>query len=92
MCLISNVSQHLLWWCWEGGDELADNGLHFRVVFIEMFGQGAHEDDDALAYGVLARRAGGARQELLKHRQQHTHIVLANRMQQNASIFFNLWK
>lgn len=44
-----------------------------------MFGQGSHEDDYALAHRVVGGVLRGVLQELFKHGQQRTHVVLVRK-------------
>ena len=41
-----------------------------------MASQVAHQNDDALAHGVVAGGVGGGGQEVLKHRQQQVDVLL----------------
>lgn len=64
----------------EGGDEFGHDRFHLGVVFVQMFGQRAHEDDHTLANRVIAGVLRGVLQELLKHGQQRAHVVLVTKL------------
>lgn len=75
----TKIAADLLWWSWEGCDQLGHDGFDFRVTLVQMFGQRAHEDDHALPHGVVAGVLRRVLQKLLKHGQQRVHVVLRDR-------------
>lgn len=67
---------YLLWRRRQSSYKLGHNGFDLGVVFVQMFGQRSHEDDDALPDRVVAGVLRGVLQKLLEHRQQRAHIIL----------------
>lgn len=67
---------YLLWRRGQSSYKLGHNGFDLGVVFVQMFGQRSHEDDDTLPDGVVAGVLRGVLQKLLEHRQQRAHVIL----------------
>ena len=60
----------------EGLDELRYDGLDTGVIPVQVLGQGAHDNHDALPHSIVRLRLGDLVQEALKQRQKLRHHVL----------------
>lgn len=84
-------STHLLRWCGQGCNQFANNWFHFRVTFVQMFCQWAHQNDHTLPDSIITGIIRSIFQELFEHWQERVNIVLKNKTTELATRVHSEW-